>query len=107
MKWGVRNGPPYPINKKKESVLKNQFEINRKISIGKKNVSKYSSKPLKISPKERTRIEHEIMTWIKKEDRWRDKILSKPIGKFVYVIRNFGDGTFQVVSKTQNNDERR
>lgn len=92
MKWGIRK------SSKKKTKRSNPKKIVEKAL--QKPISAY--KPPKMSAKERVHVQHEIMTWLTKEDRWTRTILSKPIGKFVYTIHNFGDGTFEIIAKRPN-----
>lgn len=95
MKKGVRRGPPYPIGSNKKS----------KYDVGKSVVSKYADKKIKdlrsfkLSKKEHRHVSSEIMTWMKKENRFEPSIFSHRVGPYSYMVESFGDGTFKILSK--------
>lgn len=79
-KWGVKNGPPYPIHKKR--VKRSAIVLT----------------DCRLSYEEYTHVIHEIMTHATKEQREADAF-SKPIGPYTYYFENNHDGTFRVVGK--------
>ena len=84
-KWGVKNGPPYPIHKKRV----------------KRSASALSG--LRLSSQELAHVHSEVMTHATKEQREADAF-SKPIGPYTYYFENNHDGTFRIVDKRKTVD---
>ncbi|MBE6720076.1 MAG: hypothetical protein E7571_05400 [Ruminococcaceae bacterium] len=93
-KWGVRNGPPYPLDKQKK------FTSNKKSAkIAGDDFYKRSSslKEIKLSPKEYGHVMHELATNITKEQK-QHKIIHKAIGDYRYTFEN-RNGVIRVIGK--------
>ncbi len=83
-KWGVKNGPPYP--------LKNNSN-NATITT---NLNRF--KTLKLSKKEYGKVMHELQTNISAIQRKHD-IVYKCIGDYKYTFENNHDGTFRPIRR--------
>lgn len=93
-KWGVRNGPPYPLGTNK-SFKATSFSAKLK-----------SAKTYPLPPSEYRHVMHEITTHVTQEQDSYKPIISKAIGNFIYTFVNNYDGTFRVIGKIPNfNDE--
>lgn len=79
-KWGVRNGPPYPI---------------------KRSVSELPTYRLPAS--EYKHVMSEVSTHISDTQKEMDAF-SKPIGPYTYYFENMHDGTYRVVDKRKTAD---
>lgn len=100
MKWGIRRGPPYPIDSKKVSIKKKKTPKN----VASEFLSKYGSGHSlpKMSQKEKSHVEHEIMTWMTKAQRESKTVFDKAIGKYVYTIQTLGGNDFKIIKKRPN-----
>lgn len=76
-KWGVRNGPPYPLEEKAEH-----------------------RDTLHLPVKEYAHVMSEIATHATKEQR-AQKSFVKNIGKYAYFVENGFDGTYRIIGKRQ------
>ena len=85
-KWGVKNGPPYPLDPSKR---KSGSNLNA------------SSLPTVRLPKaEYAHVMSEIATNISNEQR-EQKVFSKYIGNFIYTVENNFDNTYRVIDKSK------
>lgn len=93
-KWGVRNGPPYPLERQKK--------FTNSSSGGKINQNDFyrrsgSLKEIRLPAKEYGHVMHELATNITKEQR-SHKIIHKAIGDYRYTFEN-RNGIFRVIGK--------
>ena len=84
-KRGVRNGPPYPIKKKRVRHSASALQT------------------VKLSKEEYNHVSHEVMTHATLEQR-NAEAFSKPIGPYTYYFENNNDGTFRIVGKRKTRD---
>lgn len=85
-RWGVQNGPPYPLDPNKKS-LGSDLEA--------------SSLPTVRLPKaEYAHVMSEIATHITNEQR-EQKVFSKNIGNYIYTVENYFDNTYRVIDKSK------
>lgn len=92
---GVRNGPPYPLEEKKDFTKPSSY-----VKIGSKLVGKNSvkRKTVKLSSREYAHVMSELATNITNEQR-RMSVITKPIGDYIYTFENNFDNTFRVIGK--------
>ena len=83
-KWGVQNGPPYPLQEYKNNATMNM------------NYDRFST--IRLSKKECGHVMHELQTNISRIQRAND-IIHKCIGDYSYTAINNHDGTFRIVSR--------
>lgn len=81
-KWGVRNGPPYPLDEEQKS---NAF-------------SSRSLPTVQLPAKEYAHVMSEIATHITNEQRNQSAFI-KNIGQYTYHIENNQDNTYRIVGK--------
>jgi len=97
MKWGVLNGPPYPIDKNKSST--SQYDYS------KMNLSSDSLPIVRVSKKEYAHVMSEVATHASDEQR-KQKTFRKTIydddehASIVYDIENGFDGTYRIFGRT-------
>lgn len=94
-KWGVRNGPPYPLDKQKYFTKSSSY-----VRLGSKVISKSvrSRKTVRLSAKEYAHVMSEIATNITNEQKESPTFI-KYIGDYVYMIENNYDNTYRVIGK--------
>lgn len=128
MKWGVHNGPPYPINK--AIAAKNKREIRGKSIVTRvlklsgavavltiigsagssnselslENLYNYakvsSSKNLKLSKQEYAHVLSEVSTHVT-EPQKSMRYFKKAIGNYMYTFKNNFDGTYDPIRRTK------
>lgn len=74
-KWGVRNGPPYPLDEKN-----------------------YHRSEIQLPVKEYAHVMSEIATHITNAQR-KQEVFVKNIGQYAYTIENNFDNTYRIISK--------
>lgn len=92
MKWGIRNGPPYPLKKAVKGIKMNLQLFAAKRASDRPSVT--------LGPKEYGMVMHELCSNITKDQKTR-KIIYKAIGDFVYGFENNFDDTYRVISKEE------
>lgn len=93
-KWGVRNGPPYPLDRQK-NFTKKPVSDNIKSNDIYKRTSAF--KEIYLKPKEYGHVMHELATNITRE-QMTHKIIHKSIGDYRYTFEN-NNGIFRVIGK--------
>lgn len=127
-KWGVRNGPPYPLERKKnerseakEKAFQRRTKLGRLFvqgflfvsTMGLLTVSSFNGdldiarekakiRGPKLSTKEYAHVMSEIATHISAEQR-NKSIFSKNIGQYRYTIINNKDGTYDLLYREKIN----
>ena len=92
-KWGVKNGPPYPLEK--SLTLKLSSLYNKRGGIPSKH-----RKTVILPKAEYAKVMSEIATHASKEQKSMPQFL-KSIGNYTYLVENPGDGTYRIIGKTK------
>lgn len=96
-KWGVQNGPPYPL----ESPSKRSFTKSTNYdSISSKTFNKKPSdfNTVFLELKEYAHVMSEIMTHMTCEERTHD-IVTKPVGDYIYTVENRNGVPIRAIGK--------
>lgn len=94
-KWGVRNGPPYPLEEKKDFTTPSAYAKIKSDFVG-KSIAK--RKTVKLSSKEYAHVMSEIATNLTNEQREKPTFI-KYIGNYVYMVENNFDNTYRIIGK--------
>ena len=89
-KWGVRHGPPYPLDEDRDSTPRFDY--------GKMNLSSSALKTVLLPKREYAKVMSEVATHISDAQR-KQPIFRKHIGNNSYLIENGFDGTYRVIGK--------
>ena len=91
-RWGVKNGPPYPIDRKSDSTPTYDYD--------KMNLSSDSLPTVLLPKQEYAHVMSEVATHISDAQRIR-RVFQKEIGHHVYTFENGFDGTYRVIGKEE------
>lgn len=96
-KWGVRNGPPYPL---KSSSKRTFTKTNTYDNINSKRFNKEPGDfaTVFLERKEYAHVMSEIMTHMTREER-NHKVVSKPVGDYVYTVENCNGVPIRAIGK--------
>lgn len=89
-KWGVRNGPPYPLDHESDSTPSYDY--------GKMNLSSDSLPTIRLPIKEYAHVMSEVATHISAAQKSKP-VFRKNIGEYTYTFENGFDGTYRVIGK--------
>lgn len=92
---GVRNGPPYPLEEKKDFTTPSAYVKIKSDFVG-KSIAK--RKTVKLSSKEYAHVMSEIATNLTNEQREKPTFI-KYIGNYVYMVENNFDNTYRIIGK--------
>lgn len=82
-KWGIKNGPPYPLENNR---------LSDKLRSRKREI-------VRLPKDEYARVSHEIMTNMTDYERKHEPMIFEEVGDFMYTAVNNFDGTFDIIKK--------
>ena len=95
-KWGVRHGPPYPLDEDRDSTPRFDY--------GKMNLNSSALKTVLLPKREYAKIMSEVATHISDAQR-KQPIFQKAVGNILYTLENGFNGTYRVVDRRRIADD--